>query len=127
MIRLDRDALICDLAETYHLFYQRELPARLVATLACGLGLNSRIMRRLRGEKLPLDITLTAMQIDALRLLVWLHTKDAEKGRNRPESFLEALTGEKEEKPRTAFNSPEEFMAWRASILNGGNSDGKSG
>lgn len=33
MIRADEDALVCDLAETYHIYNYRQLPARQVAVL----------------------------------------------------------------------------------------------
>lgn len=34
MLNLSEDALICDFAETYHIYDYRSLPLRLVATLA---------------------------------------------------------------------------------------------
>ena len=49
MIEFDEDALICDLAETYHIFDYRSLPVQLVATLSVGLRDNSRIKMRAAG------------------------------------------------------------------------------
>ena len=40
MMALDEDALVCDLAETYHIFDMYELPCLKVATLAKGLRVN---------------------------------------------------------------------------------------
>ena len=44
MLRRHREALECDLAETYGLFDLRMLPARKLATLAMGLRESSRVM-----------------------------------------------------------------------------------
>ena len=43
MLAADRDALICDLAETYHVLDLTALPVPLLATLAAGLRGDSRI------------------------------------------------------------------------------------
>ena len=41
MIALDEDALLCDMAETYHIFNMYEMPALYIATLAKGRRLPS--------------------------------------------------------------------------------------
>lgn len=51
MIRLDEDAVICDLAETYGVLNYRELPLQTVATLASGLHADARIMEAIRTLK----------------------------------------------------------------------------
>lgn len=117
MIGVDEDALICDLAETYHVLDWRSLPVRLVATLSCGLREDSRIKLKMSGQKLSLDNTLRAMQVDALNLLLWTKTKDAQNGRNQPESVYSLLVDEdvKHENKHSqkiesmVFGSPEEF------------------
>jgi len=43
MIKLDENALICDFAETYHIYDYRQLPPTRVAVFACGLRDDSRI------------------------------------------------------------------------------------
>lgn len=48
MLSVDRDAVICDMAETYGILTMHTLPARLAATLAAGLHADSRIMLRLQ-------------------------------------------------------------------------------
>ena len=50
MIRFDEDALICDLAETYHIYDYRSLPVKLVATLSAGLRDDSRIKLKAAGD-----------------------------------------------------------------------------
>ena len=42
MAARDEDALVCDMAETYHIFDYRALPLFLAARLACGLREDSR-------------------------------------------------------------------------------------
>lgn len=112
MLAADRDALICDLAETYGVFNYRHLPVRLLATLASGLRDTSRIKQKISGIQVGQDTLLLAMAVDALNLLVWTKTKDAEKNRNRPKSIAEGLLkhpAEAEKERIAVFNTPEEF------------------
>ena len=48
MMAVNRDALICDLAETYGILDCQALPALLLATLSCGLRADSRIVHFLQ-------------------------------------------------------------------------------
>ena len=48
MLSVDRDAVICDMAQTYGVLEMNKLPARLAATLAAGMPADSRIMLRLQ-------------------------------------------------------------------------------
>lgn len=119
MVGLDEGALTCDFAETYHVYDWRALPARTAATLAMGLGPDSRIMQKISGARVPFDTLLLAMIADAVRILAWMQTKDGARGRNRPDSILDRLTGTARTSETTGFDSPEAFDAWRASILEG--------
>lgn len=47
MLAADRDALICDLAETYRVLDYRALPVELLATLAAGLRPDARIWQKI--------------------------------------------------------------------------------
>ena len=118
MIRTDEDALICDLAETYHVLDYKALPAMLVASLVVGLRDDSRIKMKLSGAKAPLEIVLLASAVDRLSMLVWFQTKDAEKGRNRPKSLLSILYPE--EKNNSAFTSGEDFIRARNALIGKG-------
>lgn len=112
MLAADRDALICDLAETYGVFDYRGLPVPLLATLASGLREESRIKQKMSGVPVGQDTLLLAMAVDALNLLVWIKTKDARYKRNQPKSITERLLKRSEHiaKERVAaFNTPEEF------------------
>lgn len=51
MIATDEDALICDLAETYHVFDYRGLPLKTAAALASGLRNDARIFEIIRLQE----------------------------------------------------------------------------
>lgn len=129
MLATDEDALVCDLAETYHIHDWRALPVRTVATLACGLSDDSRIKMRLSGAKAPTSTVLSAAMIDRLSLLWWGQTKDAQKGRNRPKMLMDVLTPSNSDPdaPDTeaiTYASLEDFQAARKKLLQGGGLNG---
>lgn len=95
MITEDEDALICDMAETYGVFDIYSLPLTTLATLACGLRADSRIMLKLRGQQIDDKMLLMACAVDRLNLLWWAKTEDAQHGNNRPESIVENLLNPK--------------------------------
>ncbi len=121
MIKLDEDALQCDLAETYNIYNYRELPATKVALFSYGLRDDSRIKIKLSGQNKPLETMLQATIADSLRILVWLKTKDGSKGRNRPPSIVEAINnaGKKQEKDVVAFSSGKDFDSRRLELIGG--------
>ncbi len=75
MIAADEDAVICDFAETYHIYNFRSLTLLYAATLAAGFRDDSRIRRKLSNERVSTDTMLNAAAVDALNLLVWMQTK----------------------------------------------------
>lgn len=117
MLSVDKAALLCDMAETYHIYNLRALPARQIAIYASGLKEDSRIMRKLSGAPTPFNTMLLAIIADAVRLLVWQNTKDGANGTNVPVSIFSTLVN-KEEKEE-GFSSVAEFEAWRNSLLGG--------
>lgn len=119
MIRTDENALICDLAETYHIYDYKRLPAEMVAVFSIGLRSNSRIKMAMSGEKLPLETLLLAVVADRLGILAWQNTRDGQEGRNAPESFFEILTKEPKEKETSVFETGEAFEKARMTILKG--------
>jgi len=50
MIATDEDALVCDLAETYHVLDYRMLPLKTAAALASGLRSDARIFEAIRQK-----------------------------------------------------------------------------
>ena len=90
----DKDALICDLAETYGIYDIESLPIMTVATLSIGLKGNSRIKMIMSGQKIEIETVLLASVLDRLSFLAWTKTKDAQNNRNRPNSVLATLLNE---------------------------------
>lgn len=109
MIATDRNALLCDLAETYGIFDIKALPASVLATLSVGLRDDSRIKMKMAGEKIPRGDLMQAAMVDRLSLLLWAKTKDAQHGINRPKSLLEVLMGTQKKGDVQSFDSPEDF------------------
>lgn len=66
---------------------------------------------------------LQAKMLDVLNLLFWAKTKDAEKGRNKPESVFEKMLNkentDKKEFKHDVFDSVEEFEKAREKALRG--------
>lgn len=121
MVALDETSLICDLAEVYHVFDWRALPPFTAAALACGLGADSRIIRKISGAPAPVNTLLLAMIADALHILAWQNTQDAQRGRNKPASVLKAIMSsqEKEDAGGVSFDSAADFLAWRSTMMEG--------
>lgn len=115
MLAADPDALICDLAETYHVFDMWALPVPLLATLASGLRDQSRIKMKIAGlTYLPMEFVLPQIY-DAMIMLF-----ADKKARGRAKRLTDVMT-----KPRAnseklkGFDTAEEFDAWRNSIIKG--------
>ena len=117
MIRQDESALICDFAETYHVFDYKSMPPKTAAILAAGLSDDSRIKRKISGQKVKTEIMLLANIADSLQLLVWSKTKDGQHNRNRPKSIVEALVKEEEPSKYASFDSIEAYEAARKRIM----------
>lgn len=107
MLGKDEDAVICDLAETYHILDMYSLPVELVAVLVTGLRTDSRIKLKLANVRDPMDTLLLAALVDNTAWLKWSRTRDAEKGVNPPESIFKKLIGADEKK--TVFKGGAEF------------------
>ena len=121
MLAADRDALICDMAETYHILDINALPIPLLATLAAGLRGDSRIRLAMSGESASTGELLQAAMVDRLTTLCWMQTRDGAKGRKRPPSIVKAISGKDDCKPNhtrpVAYDSPADFERARARIL----------
>lgn len=109
--------LICDLAETYHIYNYKSLPLSRVAIFAVGLRNDSRVKMKINGMKYPTETLLMASAIDRLSLMVWMNSKDGANGVNRPKSVLNELLGNVAEKDIETFNSSEDFEEVRRKIL----------
>lgn len=118
MLATDRDALVCDLAETYGVLNYKALPVPLLATLSSGLRDTSRIKMRMGGIRATTDTLLLAAAVDKLATLVWFHTRDAQHGRNRPSSLVGLLLGQAAANaPVVGFATAADFEAAKERIL----------
>lgn len=122
MIKLDEEALICDLAETYQIYDYKQLPPTRVAVFVVGLRDDSRIKMRLSNQRVPVDKLLLAGIVDRLSILIWLQTTDGQKGINRPTMILDSLTPNKENKDSSiiVFDSGEDFEKTRDELIKTG-------
>lgn len=115
MINTDEDSLICDLAETYHIYDYRSLPLKTVAALSVGLRANSRIKMKINNMDLEPETYLLSAIVDRLSVLVWRQTKDGAEGINPPKLILNSLV----ERETIGFSSIDEFERFREKILEG--------
>ena len=112
MIGLDEDALICDMAETYGVLDMYSLPVMTLAILACGLRADSRIMLKMRGQKIEDNILLLASAVDRLSFLAWAQTKDGANNINRPNSIVLSMLEppKKEENNIVAYDNGDDLL-----------------
>lgn len=117
MIAEDENALICDFAETYHIYDYKSLRPSMAATLATGLSMDSRIKRKLSGNPYATNTYLLAAMVDRLSLLVWAQSKDGQKGRRRPAMLTDALRAAESE--TEIYDSIEAYEAARERRIRG--------
>lgn len=113
MIATDEDALICDFAETYHIYDMRQFTVLYIATLAKGLRHDSRIMMAVNGLKVDLNTLLLAHIADNTAINTWFKTKDAQYGNNRPPSMIKTLTRKDSEIAREFVDGDDFIEEWR--------------
>lgn len=117
MQKTDPDALLCDLAETYHIYSLDALPLPTVAILAAGLRDNSRIKLKMAGTLYTTTDTLLGGILDRLSLLVYANTKDAVKGRNYPAMVTDTMYAKKPTEEIQGFASGKDFDDYRRRLI----------
>ena len=111
MLGTDRDALICDLAETYHLYSLDAVPVMTLAALCAGLHSDSRIKLGMLGYT-RIDPAFALVNI-ADTLTMFTHSGD-----NPPELLRDIMTGKhKQDDKLKGFGTFEAFEAARKRIL----------
>ena len=114
MLGVDRDAVICDLAETYNVLDYRSLPIMTLATLCAGLHDDSRIKMQLM-EMRRIAPSFTYVRIaDTLTMILHVLAGDKKK----PKLYQDIMTGKQIKKTTTGFSSIEEFEEARKRFLN---------
>ena len=116
MIKTDENALICDFAETYHIYNYRSLPVSLVATLAAGLRDDSRIKLKLNKQRVSNTDLLLAVIADRLGLLLSVYSGEPLK-EFFIDSVFEDLQVQKKESDVMQFNSVEAFEEARKKFI----------
>ena len=112
MIALDEDALLCDMAEVYHIYNMYEMDVSYIATLAIGLRDDSRIKMAINGLRVDIKTVLLAHIADNTAINTWFKTEDGQHGQNRPPSILQILTQKQDED--VGFESGDDFeKEWR--------------
>lgn len=113
-LKCDRNAVICDFAEYYHIYEIEPLPASRVAAFFVGLPNKSRIKMKLRGQNYSDELLMGALILDALNMISWQLGGNKS---NRPASVYELMTDGEPRKKVMGFNSGAEFDAYRNEIL----------
>lgn len=123
MIRLDVDALACDMAETYGIYDMRSQPLSRVAVFAYGLRGDARIVQVATGTETNAEENIIRMLLaviaDAANVLAWQNTRDGQRGRNRPKSIYSALFEKRNNASENvrAFEDASAFeTAWNAAV-----------
>ncbi len=105
------DDVICDLAETYHIFSYKEHKPSFIATLLSGLKDDARISMRLAGVTADTKTRLLAMIADLIR--AFGGSFDGEEGTSIYDTFIRT----QESKKATGFNTVEEYENRRNEII----------
>lgn len=103
--------MICDLAETYHIFSYKNHNPSFIATLLSGLKDDSRIAMKLAGVTADTKTRLLAMIADFIRALGG--TFDGENSISIYDSFIRSQKSKK----TTGFNTVEEYENRRNEII----------
>lgn len=119
MLAEDKDALVCDMAETYGIFDFCQVPIQTLATLAAGLHEESRIKMRIAGKNRISPLFAYVRIADTLTMI--LHVLSAKKGAEMPELLEDYMIGKpnKKEEKLKGFKSIDEFEAARRGFING--------
>lgn len=116
MMGADKDALLCDLAETYHIYSFEAVPIETLAVLSAGLHDDSRIKMRMAGmTKVSPSFSLVNLA-DTVTLL--RYELRAEKNAPRPQLLRDVVTGKREKQDHRSFISIEEFEEARRRLIN---------
>jgi hypothetical protein len=109
MMKIGKDELTCDMAETYRIYDMTKIKPSMLATLAAGLRQDSRIMLKLSGAPIDFKTQLLASIMDGINILIWQKTKDGAKNQNRPKSVLNELTRDHSRDVK-GFDNVDDFL-----------------
>lgn len=120
ILRGYKKEVICDLAETYHIYDYKQYSPSYIALLIMGLRSNSRFKMALSGQPADDQTMLNALMTDYLALLTWFQTKDGQKNRNRPVSIYDRIMNPSSEDKNKGYDTAEDFEKARKEFLKKG-------
>lgn len=108
MLAVDKSAVVCDLCETYGVFCMHDYPPRLIAALACGLRVDSRIRMKIDGRtELSCQLMMASIS-DYLQVYLKSMSKDKELDLFTDKIFAEKKVKKKEK----GFKTGADFDKW---------------
>ena len=119
MMMEDVDAIICDLAETYHILVDdlETIPIMTLARLCAGLHADSRIKMRM------MELTEVAPSFALVRiadeLAILKHALVGAKGSPAPSLYMDVMTGKQKNEDTKGFETIEDFEAARQRMIHG--------
>lgn len=115
------DALICDFAQFYHVYDIDELDVRTAAILTAGLPKESRLVKKLTGNKPDQETILMASILDTVRNIEYaVFQAHSKKKLQKPQSVMKKLLGIDDNKKQNnlrEFRSADEFEIARKNII----------
>lgn len=107
------------MVQYYGLLEYKTLPVHAQAVLAMGLPEESRVMRKLSGQKVMTNTLLLAGILDQLRMQAWMRSKAGKNHIGKPKSIMQALLegNEKKETDMVTFKSGADFERYRERIM----------
>lgn len=111
MLHTDRDVLLCDLAETYHIYDLGGLPLLTLAALSVGLRDDSRIKMLMLGRAYISPQLLQAEIADRLGLIIYALT--SKQGDPLPDLYSDIMMSD----PARDKEKNQEYVTVRDSIL----------
>lgn len=117
MLHADRDALLCDLAETYHVYDLKALPVLTLAALSFGLRDDSRIKMKIAGMVYLSPVILQAAIADNLALI--RYALCAKEHAPLPEFYTDIISGKKqaEQAARAGKENDTKYLSVRNAIF----------
>lgn len=107
---VDKTALMCDMAETYHIYEMERLPVDMAAAFVSGLHDDSRIKKKISGVQIGLTDQILLHILDSVRYFKWSFTEDAHNGGTPPESIYDRMMKPKEiAENKWSFETDDEF------------------
>lgn len=111
------EEIICDLAQTYHIYDYKKHKPSFIAILVKGLEDDSRLRVRVNKLQTKPSLVLQAGIIDRLNILIWQNTKDGAKNRNKPKPLLPSNEEKEKDRNYKVYADSKSFEKERKKLL----------